>query len=181
MSNDMKTIMESWKRSIQEMIPDILDDPERAPVQAQYEPAEWFADMLKEIIPYANIPDIKPAYEKYLSVLEDNKSDSGDIAAAALAFIWIAGTTLLEFIPAKKAVSVGFELAPKIARASKKIEKAPFKINPKVRKQAAKIPFELKKKGKKTFELVGKKSKKKQEELFTIMPKESRNMFDLMY
>ena len=128
MSNDMKIIMESWKKNVTEVGLQDVGPGSYSATQMTGEDvvtAEWFADVLQEIIPFGNLPDIKPAYEEYLSVLDNNKSSSGDVAAAALAFIWRAGTTLLEFYPAgkatKEAVSLGFELAPKIAKASKKI------------------------------------------------------------
>ena len=153
MSNDMKTIMESWKRSIQEITPNILDDPERASVQANYKPHPHFTAIIQEIIPFANVLDIKPYYEELMITLNKGDASPNEIAMASIAFLYAVGSVLIDGHPVakmakagRKAAEVGFELAPKIVSAVKKIEKAPFELAPKVRKQAKNLPFELKSK-----------------------------------
>lgn len=153
MSNDMKTIMESWKRSIQEITPDILDDPERASVQANYKPHPHFTAIIQEIMPFANVLDIKPYYEELMVTLNKRDASPNEIAVATIAFLYAVGSVLIDGHPVAKmvkvggqAAKVGFELVPKIVSAANKIETAPFKLAPKVRKQAKRLPFELKSK-----------------------------------
>ena len=160
MSNEMKAIMESWKRSIQEAPPDILDDPERANVQANYKPHPYFTGIVKEIIPFANVLDIKPYYEELMITLNKGDASPNEIAIASIAFLHAVGSVLVDGHPVarmakagRKAAEVGFELVPKIVSAANKIETAPFKLAPKVRKdakelrkKAEKLPFVLKSK-----------------------------------
>jgi hypothetical protein len=41
MSNDMKLIMEEWRKTLSEITPGIIDDPESASKQASYGPDDW--------------------------------------------------------------------------------------------------------------------------------------------
>jgi hypothetical protein len=190
MSNDMKSIMESWKRSIQEMIPDILDDPERAGKQANYKPHPHFTAIIQEIIPFANVLDIKPYYEDLKGVLDKADADPDEIAIASLTFLYAVGSVLVDGHPVakmakagRKAAEVGFELAPKIASAAKKIEKlsekAPFELKSKTVELAKELPAELKSKAVKQgkdlpfepFELKSKPVKQGKEQPFVLEPK----------
>ena len=143
--------MENWKMSIQETPPDILDDPARASAQANYKPHPHFAAIIQELMPFANVLDIKPYYEKLMITLNKEDADTDEIAMASILFLYAVGSVLVDGHPVakmakagKQAAKIGFELAPKIVSAVKKIEKAPFELKSKAAKQGKDLPFQLK-------------------------------------
>ena len=186
--------MESWKRSIQEITSDIFDDPERARAQANYKRGAhpYFTGIVKEIIPFANVLDIKPYYEDLKGVLDKADADPDEIAIASLTFLYAVGSVLVDGHPVakmakagrkagRKAAEVGFELAPKIAAAAKKIEKlpekAPFELKSNTVELAKGLPAELQSKAVKQgkdlpFELKSKPVKQGKEQPFVLKPKE---------
>ena len=148
--------MESWKKNVTEVGLQDVGPGSYSVTQMPGEdavPAEWLVDVLQEIVPFANIFDIQPSYEKLKGVLGKPGSSPDEITMASIAFLYAVGSVLIDGHPVakmakagRKAAEVGFELAPKIVSAVKKIEKAPFELAPKVRKQAKNLPFELKSK-----------------------------------
>ena len=146
--------MESWKKNVTEVG---MQDVGPGSYSATRMPgegvvaSEWFVDALQEIIPFANAADIKPYYEDLKDVLGKSDADPDEIAIASLALLYAVGSTLIDgTLPGKmakagrKAAEVGFQLAPKIASAAKKIEKAPFELKSKAAKQGKDLPFQLK-------------------------------------
>ena len=190
MSNDMKAIMESWKKNVTEVGMQDVGLGSYSATQVPGEdvvPSEWFVDVLQEIIPFANAADIKPYYEDLKSALGKSDADPDEIAIASLALLYAVGSTLIDgTLPGKmakagrKAAEVGFELAPKIASAAKKIQthsKAPFELKSKTVKLAKGLPAELQSKAVKQgkdlpFELKSKPVKQGKEQPFVLKPKE---------